>query len=228
MCIRDRLLLLPGSKLFLPIILRLTNNISLLPNGNFEQGRVIWQESSQKGYAILYNISQTSNAAPPHSGNWAAWLGGALGEISSIQQSVTIPPEKPILSYWHWIASEDSCGYDFGGVLVNNSVIDMYALCDDQDTHGWTLHAVDLSAYKGQTVFLEIRAETDDLYNSNLFIDDVGFQTSLAAQFEVGTQKSQRINPTKADWNIQSLTMVTPVPPIRLFSPSYFVPRMRQ
>lgn len=215
------------SELFLPLILRLTNDVFLLPNGNFEQGRVIWQEYSQQGYALLYTITQTPNAAPPHSGNWAAWLGGALGETSFIQQTVTVPTERPILSYWHWIASEDECGYDFGGVLVNNSVIEIYPLCNSQDTHGWALHTVDLSSYKGKTITLQIRAETDALYNSNLFIDDVGFQTRLATQFKLEDQGYPLTNPQKSGNSISSLLQSTPAPFNKVLIPPNFLPRTK-
>lgn len=167
----------PGvSSLYLPMILKPSPPSVLLPNGDFEQGKVIWQEYSKKGYFLIYNIYETQTAAPPYRGNWATWLGGDDDEISYVQQTVTIPADTPILSYWQWIDSVDDCGYDFGGVLVNNLVVDYYPLCADQDTQGWVLHTVDLSAYKGQWVNLQIRAETDQVNNSNLFVDHVAFQ----------------------------------------------------
>jgi hypothetical protein len=36
----------------------------------------------------------------------------------------------------------------------------------------------DLSTYAGQTINLDIVAATDEIFNSNLFIDDVTFQAS--------------------------------------------------
>ena len=85
------------------------------------------------------------------------------------------------LAYWHWIASEDLCGYDFGGVLINSTVVDVYDLCSSTNTGGWVKHVVNLSAYAGQSVSLQIRAETDDSLNSNLFVDDVSFQASASS-----------------------------------------------
>ena len=188
----------PGrSSIYLPLVLKPIPLSVLLPNGDFEQGKVIWQEYSKKGYDLIYNINQTQNAAPPYSGTWATWLGGAYDEISFLQQTVLIPTDSPILSYWQWIDSADVCGYDFGGVLVNNSVVEVYPLCADQETQGWILHTVDLSAYKGQSVILQIRAETDAVNNSNLFVDNVGFQALtrpllkwplLFAQDSIGTK----------------------------------------
>ncbi len=165
-----------NSNVYLPLVVRPTQPIFLLPNGNFEQGRMVWQEYSEKGYEILYNINQTGNAAPPYEGGWAAWLGGAYDEISFIQQRVLIPMDAPTLIYWHWIDSEDRCGYDFAGVLINGTVVDVYPLCSQSNTHGWVAYTVDLSQYAGQTVTLQIRAETDGSNNSNLFVDQVAFQ----------------------------------------------------
>jgi hypothetical protein len=148
-----------------------------LVNGNFESGRTGWTEFSSQGYTLIR--SSSSLPVNPHSGSWAVWLGGAPDEIAFIQQQATVPAGAPYLAYWHWIASQDICGYDFGGVIINSSnVVNVYDLCSSQNTGGWVKHVVNLSAYAGQTVLLQIRAETDDSLNSNLFIDDVSFQST--------------------------------------------------
>jgi hypothetical protein len=105
-------------------------------------------------------------------------LGGEYDDNSYIQQQVTVPAGQSYLSYWHWIASADYCGYDFGGVLVNGSVVEAYELCIDTNTGGWVQRVVDLSIYAGTSVTLEIRAECDSTNNSNLFIDQVAFQSN--------------------------------------------------
>ncbi|PKO22766.1 MAG: hypothetical protein CVU38_07585 [Chloroflexi bacterium HGW-Chloroflexi-1] len=65
-------------------------------------------------------------------------MGSEYDEISAIWQPVTVPTANPTLSFRYWIASEDLCGYDFGGVVVNGStVVDVFNLCADADTHGW-------------------------------------------------------------------------------------------
>ncbi len=107
-----------------------------LLNSGFEEGHVGWSELSLTGYPIIYAVPDFP--LPPHSGSWGAWLGGAFDEIALIRQQVTVPPSAPYLSYWHWIASEDECGYDFGGVLVNETtVLEVYSLCDASETNGW-------------------------------------------------------------------------------------------
>jgi len=145
---------------------------NLLVNGDFEQGTVGWTEYSALGYDLIMNGSFPGTVAP-HSGQWAAWLGGDDDEISYVSQLVTIQPDSVILGYWVWVASQDYCGYDFGGVIVNNTVVDKFDLCEDTTTDGWVRRTVDLGVYAGQSVTFQIRAETDFSLNSNLFVDDV-------------------------------------------------------
>lgn len=114
----------------------------------------------------------------PHSGSWAAWLGGDDNEIAYLQQSVYVPVERPYLAYWHWIYSYDVCGYDFAYVRINGNTVHQYDLCDSSNTNDWALRVINLSAYAGQTVQLQVRVETDDSVPSSLFLDDFAFQST--------------------------------------------------
>ena len=170
-----------ANNLYLPLLM---NNYPLPPspllNPGFESGSTGWTEYSAHGWDII--TTSLATGVTPHGGSWAVWLGGDDDDISYVQQTVTIPTATPYLAYWHWIASADSCGFDYGLVVINgNQVVDQYNLCTSTSTGGWAKHVVNLNAYKGQTVTLQIRAETDGSLNSNLFIDDVSFQASASA-----------------------------------------------
>jgi bacillolysin len=171
----------PIATLYLPVILEnYSSGGGIIVNADFESGPTGWTEYSTHGWPLIVN--DLPGSATARSGMWAAWLGGDYDEISYIQQQVSVPSGSPYLAYWHWIQSEDVCGYDYGGVVINgNTVVDSYTLCDMTNTGGWTKHVVDLSAYAGQSVGLQIRAECDSSYNSNLLIDDVSFQSSAAS-----------------------------------------------
>jgi hypothetical protein len=164
----------------------------LLINGDFEQGwEVGWEEYSTHGWAIILPFQYLPEA--PHSGNWAAWLGGDNEELSLVAQEVTIQSGAPYLVYWYWINSEDECGYDFGGVVVNNAtVVDIFDLCAAQNTHGWVRRSVNLSAYVGQTILFDIRTETDEALISNMLLDDVSLAASPAGAgpAPAGTEKA--------------------------------------
>jgi hypothetical protein len=165
-------------KTYLPLAQKAQPILPLL-NGDFEQGGTGWEKYSAHGWTIIVN-SFLPNSVTAHSGSYAAWLGGYLDDISYIQQQVTIPTASPYLTYYHWIGSNDICGYDFGKVLVNGTVVEVYNLCAPANTGGWVKHALNLGAYAGQNVTFQIRVETDYSNNSNLFVDDVTFSASGA------------------------------------------------
>ena len=152
-------------------------------NGDFESGTIGWTEYSSHGWAVI--VTSFPGGVTAHSGSYAAWLGGDFSDISYVQQPVTISASAPYLVYWHWIASEDICGFDFAGVVVNGIVVDVYDLCSTANTNGWVKHSVNLGAYAGQSVLLQIRGETDSSLNSNLFVDDVSLATSAAAPGQI-------------------------------------------
>ena len=152
----------------------------LLPNGDFEQGSTIWTEFSQNGWDIILHKDDpdTTPPVPPHSGDWLAWLGGDFDEISYIEQQVMVPAQTSSLRYWHWIDSEDLCDFDIATVTANGSTVEQYSLCEDSNTNGWVLHEVSIASYAGQTVTLRIHVDTDDTWNSNLFVDDFSFEVA--------------------------------------------------
>lgn len=168
--------------------------VELLPNGDFESGPAIWTEASLQGWNLILESPDFPVDRYPHGGNWGVWLGGDDDEIAYVQQQVTVPLGSPTLNYWRWIDSdEDDCGYDFGGVLVNSTtVVESYGLCGQTNTGGWTLHSVDMSAYAGQTLDLQIRIETDVQVISSLYIDDVFFESEaiFVDGFESGDTSS--------------------------------------
>ncbi|NLE44228.1 MAG: hypothetical protein GX620_05870 [Chloroflexi bacterium] len=165
-------------------------------NGSFESGAAHWTQYSSHGWALIMNSGFPGSVAP-RTGSWAAWLGGDDDEIAYVRQQVSVPPGAPYLTYWYWIASSDSCGYDFGGVLVNDAtVVDVYELCSATNTGGWVKRTVDLSGYAGQSISFQIRVETNGSLNSNLFVDDVSFQASAAAAGDL--DGAQRTSPDAA------------------------------
>jgi serine protease len=169
---------------FLPLVAKSCSVV--IPNGDFEQGRTQWIESSlypPADYPLIVDRDYLKGfGRAPHGGNWAGWLCGmkAGNEISSIKQQVTVPATCPNLTYWHWIDSDaPSCGVHYGKVVLTEgnvaTVVDTYDLCRDKNTYGWVKHDVDLSAYTGKSVMLEIRAECLSSEVSSLFVDDISF-----------------------------------------------------
>ena len=153
-----------------------------LANGGFEDGPVDWVESSNYGYPLI--VGPTTSLQPPfapHGGDWVAWLGGLDYETSILGQEVTISAEAPYLTYWHYIASSDACGYDYGGVGIDGTWLYVYDLCYETQSNGWEFVSVDMSALAGQRIVLDLVTITDSSLSSSLFFDDVAFVTAAQA-----------------------------------------------
>ncbi len=141
-----------------------------------------------------FGIDTRSNlggtGASPHTGSYAAWLGGQYGsQMRMDQESVTIPVGGSTLRYWTWIQSEEPvCDRDnLDGAWVffitsQQNTVDSYALCTGNATSGWTKRDVNLSAYAGQTGWLTFYIRILG-GNSNWFVDDVAMGTLSGAQF---------------------------------------------
>lgn len=164
---------------YFPIILKNYPPLPALPslaNGDFEAGRDgSWTEYSKNGWDLIVNDFPTP--VTPHSGDWAAWLGGAYHEVAELSQQVSIPAGATSLSltYWYWIGSQDVCGYDHGWFEVNGTKLKNYDLCSSRNTGGWVKETVNFGSYAGQTVTIKFHVDTDGVFNSNFFLDDVAF-----------------------------------------------------
>ncbi len=171
------------SDVFLPLVVKnwtaSGGSVAVL-NGDFEMGATVWNEYSAQGWPLVVN-DFSPTAVTAHSGSWAAWLGGDIDEVSEIYQTLVVPSSYPYLVYWRWIASEDACGFDYGRVIVNSTTVNEYSLCASVNTGGWSKHVVNLGAYAGQSVSLKFQATTDGSLNSNLFVDDVAFQSGATS-----------------------------------------------
>jgi hypothetical protein len=127
---------------------------SPVPNGGFESGATIWAEFSKNGQSLI--LQESAMPVDAHGGSWAVWLGADHDEISYIEQTLTVPAAYPHFTYWHWIDSQDACGFDFAGVFVDGFLEDVYDLCSDNNTTGWESYSVDLSAYAGGALPVQI------------------------------------------------------------------------
>lgn len=182
-----------------------------LTNGNFEFGPVSWGRYSSNGWPLI--VSANILPVRPHSGAWAVWMGGDDNEDAVIWQLVRIPAKNATLRYWLWIASLDACGYDVAGIVINlDEVVDAFWLCSGNNTGGWIPRTVDLGPYAGQTVELDFAAFTDELLNSNLFIDDVSFG-SVMAYTEEGSFGQNPASDIVAHQEKTELVQITPYQP---------------
>ena len=164
---------------YLPMIAKqpAVNPPGIIPNGDFEQGPVIWAQYSSNDYDVIYPQQELPAGVLPYDGIWVAWLGGVYNETSYIEQQVSVSSNLPYLSYWYWIAPSVGCVSGLGLVSVNGGVLAIYDLCNA--TGGWVQGVINLSAFAEQSVLIQFRGECDGFTNSDLFVDHVAFQGTL-------------------------------------------------
>ena len=188
---------------YLPLIL---DNVQVavtdvLVNGTFEQGVVGWVEYSSQDWPLILSTGLPITA---HSGAWAVWFGGALNEVSYIEQQVTIPAETPHLHYWYWVGSSDDCGHDFASIRVNGTAAKVQDLCASENSSGWVEASADLSGYAGQSVSLRIHTTNDSSQTSSFFVDDVSLQASpVSVQAPAPGAVVTATLPTKSESDLQ-------------------------
>jgi serine protease len=171
------------SKMYLP---KVVNTLGAPPpvevavlNGDFEQGNNVgWGSRSSLSLGnLILSTDSLPTSISPHGGKWLAWLGGVNAETSTIETSLTIPAEAPLLSFWHRVKSiETDCSKDIAVFKINGNDVDTVGLCAGTSTLGWLSRSLNLSDYAGQTVTLTLQVTTDDAAASSLFVDDWVFK----------------------------------------------------
>jgi hypothetical protein len=151
-------------------------------------------ELGNNGNWTSYTTSGAGNIflhSGAHSGNWLAWLGGLNNEVGYIEQTVSIPSDKPYLTYWGWISSaETTCGGDYVWFLAGSTALYGYNLCTPYNSSSWGQGWVNLTAYAGTTQTIRIRVQTNGTLISSLYLDDFAFAASPPAgmSLESGAQ----------------------------------------
>jgi len=159
-------------------------------NPGFEQGPVGWDRFSSNGWELIWE--EQNGPVDAHGGSWLAWLGGDLDEDSNINQTIAISSAAPYLHFWYYALSEDLCNFDYFYVYVNGNEIFRYNLCVSNNTNGWIEMALNLSGYVGSYKTVEFVVDTDSVYVSSIFLDDISMTTSA---------KTSRIIPNQPVFN---------------------------
>ncbi|MEM8858852.1 MAG: trypsin-like serine protease [Chloroflexota bacterium] len=156
----------------------------LVVNGNFD-GSIDgnWEEFSSNNYQIIGSFD--TSLTPVSSPNMA-WFGGANNEEAQIIQTIALPSsgtgnDTYTLSFYGFIFSQDECGFDVAGVLINGEAIQQYGLCAENNTTDWAQVEIDISSYAGQTISLMFAAITDESVESSFYVDSVSITYTEAA-----------------------------------------------
>ena len=166
-----------NQSIYLPLVIKAgETGSSAIVNGDFEAGRSGWieyEDSAFFDFVLIVQKKDLPSGITPYDGDWVAWLGGDSELITYIEQEISIPAPDAELVYWHWVDSIDGCDASYGGVYLNDVLVDQHPLCVSSATGGWVMRTVDLSAYAGQVAMLRFWSQTVIENYSNWFIDAV-------------------------------------------------------
>lgn len=147
---------------------------TVVKNGGFEDAPLgaNWTQSGASN--LISNFAK-------HSGKYAAYLGGSANTDHSIRQAITLPARRPLrVAFWWSQTTAEPVKTNFDTLTVRllssdgtTPLATLGVLEADPEMATWELVEYDLSAYSGQTVWLEFRALNGEVWESHFFVDDV-------------------------------------------------------
>jgi hypothetical protein len=159
---------------------------ALVNDGSFENGPPpgsAWTETTNSSCEWIGDFSGIWGVAA-YDGTMDFWGAGYCGSdpvTSSVEQVVPVPAVDTTLSFWiiSYRPDADDTALDYAYVEVNGTQEWSYDLVQANDTYpNWVNVTVDLSAYAGQNVTLELGAVSAGTETGNIRFDYVEFAGS--------------------------------------------------
>lgn len=150
---------------------------NLLTNGGFELGEEGWIYEGQEHGRPIPALPLARVKEQVHSGKQAALLGGYETASDQLSQSFIVPANGLLSLWWMYHSPDPIPERDMLAarlVLPNNEdgLPLFFAAADIVQDH-WQAVEMDLSAYAGQRLTLEISTYNDNYYFSWLAVDDI-------------------------------------------------------
>ncbi|HEX6276318.1 MAG TPA: hypothetical protein VFZ53_24930 [Polyangiaceae bacterium] len=156
-----------------------------LRNANFDSGTANWTHFvDPEGTEII--VAGASLGVTPESAPNVAHFGGVDELYTEIFQSIQVPAGATTLTltgYRHITTDEDVGGvYDLLSFQLYEDAFDANTLIDEfarvsnlNPTNGWVAftYSVDVSAYAGQIIDLDMWSDTDSSYSTNFYVDSL-------------------------------------------------------
>ncbi|PWB61314.1 MAG: hypothetical protein C3F16_08565 [Betaproteobacteria bacterium] len=184
-----------------------TSSTNLVSNPGFETGTAGWSQSATGGYPIIYQDASVARA-----GSWYAWLGGYDSGTDTLYSSVTIPADatQASLRFWYYVATQESgsTAYDRMTVWIASQatgarLATLTTLSNADRTSGWVQSgSFDVSAFRGQTVWLVFTATTDSSNVTNFFVDDVSITATASGGGGTANYTALWLTPSEAGWGL--------------------------
>ena len=161
------LVLTPPERIHFPMVLK----PSAILNGDFENGNVVWKEETENGDPLIIPHWWFPDDPEPHSGEYYVKFDSARYGKQSFSQTVTLPPDVDMLTYWVYIYAI--------GIPTKPEVITIYINGEVRFTgrlrHTGEWGIVDffpLGKYAGQTVEFKYEFISDGSRTLRFYLDD--------------------------------------------------------
>jgi hypothetical protein len=149
--------------------------VQLISNGGFESGASSWTQSS--------GVITSSSSVAAHAGSWKAWLDGyGSTHTDYVRQMITVPASASQVTWDFYVListseTTSSTAYDTLKAQVLNSSGSVIATLGTWSnlnaTGGYVKHTLDLSAYAGQTIWINFNGSEDSSAQTSFVVDDV-------------------------------------------------------
>jgi len=154
----------------------------ILSNPGFENGSSNPSPWTVTTTQSTNRVINNTNAEPPHSGTWDAWLDGhGSTTTDSIMQQVSIPSNatSAILGFWLHVDTAETTtttAYDTLTVQVRNTsgtVLSTPATFSNLNhAVGYQQQTMDLTSFKGQTIQIFLQGKEDYALQTSFVVDD--------------------------------------------------------
>lgn len=153
----------------------------LLGNGGFEAGLAPWVAFTTGDDPLDYSAGDPTVEITPFAGQRMGWLGGVPSEVNRLSQEVALPANATSVTLGGAVRIqifEPHALIDFlrGSLVAPGQRIPIFERNNGDATEDWvTLSAppIDISAFAGQTLTLELESEIGVGPGTNFFLDDV-------------------------------------------------------
>jgi len=146
----------------------------LVQNNSFENGTSPWTQTT--------GVINSDTTEPAHTGSWKAWLDGyGTTHTDYVRQQITIPAgsTKATLDFFMHIDTAETTtttAYDTLSVQVidpTGKYVTLATWSNLDASSGYVEHTVDLSAYVGQTIWINFYGKENASNQTSFVIDDV-------------------------------------------------------
>jgi hypothetical protein len=161
----------------------------LLSNGGFEAGLAPWVAYTTGQDPLDYDAAASADVGViPYEGQRLGWLGGVPSETNRLSQEVTLPADAARVAFRGALRIqlfEQHTLVDFlrGTLVVAGQRIPLFVFDNgdvNEDWLGLAPPAVDVTAYAGQTLMLEIESDLGVGPGTNFFLDAISLVSECA------------------------------------------------